>query len=84
MLRQIFMIAVFPIVLAKDHPLTKLIIISMHEKCIHLGLSATLSKLRLNGFWITKSRQCIKEVLSTCFICKRYDSLAFKYPKITN
>ena len=75
---------VFPIILAKYHPLTNLIIINMHEKYKHLGLSATLTKLRFNGFWITKSRQCIKKFLSTCFICKRYNSLAFKYPKITN
>ena len=61
-----------------------MMIINMHEKCKHLGLSVTLTKLRLNGVWITKSRQCNKKILSTCFICKRYNSIAFKYPKVTN
>ena len=75
---------IFPIILAKNHPLTRLIIINMHEKCKHLGLNATLTKIRLHGFWIPKARQCIKKVLSTCFICKKYNSIAFKYPKVTN
>ena len=36
------------------------------------------------GFWIPQARQVVKTVLSKCTICKRYNSLAFKYPSLTN
>ena len=73
-----------PILLAKDHNLTSLIIEDCHERCQHLGIGATLNKVRLAGFWIPKGRQAVKNVISLCFMCKRFNSLAFKYPKVTN
>lgn len=73
-----------PILLAKDHHLTTLIIEDCHNKCQHLGIRATLERVRLAGFWIPKARQAVKNVISPCFMCKRFNSLAFKYPKVTN
>ena len=73
-----------PILLAKDHSLTNLIISSIHERARHMGLGTTLTKLRLAGFWVPRSRQAIKNVLSKCFTCKKYNSLAYKYPKLCN
>ena len=73
-----------PILIAKDHELTKLIVMSIHNKIKHMGLGTTLTQIRLAGFWIPRARQAIKNVLSKCFICKRYNSLSFKYPKICN
>ena len=74
----------YPIMLAKEHPLTKLIIEDCHERCLHLGVGATLSKVRLEGFWIPRARQVIRKVLTPCFTCKRFNGLPFKYPKVTN
>ena len=73
-----------PILLAKTHNLTKLFIIKAHESCKHLGISATLNNLRLSGFWVPKARQCVKNALSSCFICNKFNSLSFRYPKVTN
>ena len=73
-----------PILLAKDHHLTRLIIEEAHSKVQHLGIGSTLNKVRLSGFWIPKSRQAIKNVISPCLTCKRFNSLSFKYPKVTN
>ena len=73
-----------PILLAKDHDLTKLIIQDCHEKCQHLGIGSTLTKVRMSGFWIPKIRQAVKNVISPCMMCKRFNSLSFKYPKVTN
>ena len=73
-----------PILLAKDHPFTSLIITEAHENCQHLGIAATLNKIRMAGFWIPKGRQAIKNIISSCFMCRRFNSLSFKYPKITN
>ena len=74
----------YPIMLAKEHHLTKLIIEDCHERCLHLGVGATLSKVRLEGFWIPRARQVIRKVLTPCFTCKRFNGLPFKYPKVTN
>ena len=43
-----------------------------------------MTKMRLSEYWITRARQVIKSVLSECYICKRYNSLAFKYLRLTN
>ena len=73
-----------PILVGKKHPLTALIINDCHLKVKHLGLQATLNKVRLSGFWIPKARQAVKNVISHCIMCQRFNSLAFKYPKMTN
>ena len=73
-----------PILLGKNHDLTKLIIQDCHAKCQHLGIGSTLTKVRMSGFWIPKARQAIKNVISSCYLCKRFNSLSFKYPKVTN
>ena len=73
-----------PIMLAKDHPLTALIIKDSHDRCKHLGIQSTVNKIRLSGFWISKARQAVKTVLGKCMICKKFNSLSFKYPRVTN
>ena len=73
-----------PILLAKDHDLTKLIIEDCHRKCQHLGIDATVNMIRLSGFEIPKARQAVKNVIKFCTICKRYNVLSFRYPKLTN
>ena len=73
-----------PILLAKHHDLTYLIIKDCHEKCQHLGIGSTLNKVRMSGFWIPKARQAVKGAISSCYMCKRFNSLSFKYPKVTN
>ena len=73
-----------PILLAKGHPLTNLIIKDCHNRCKHLGIQSTLNKVRLSGFWIPKARQAVKTNLSQCILCKKFNNLAFKYPKVTN
>lgn len=73
-----------PILLAKDHNLTKLIIEDCHYQCQHLGIGSTLTKVRMSGFWIPRIRQAVKNVLSSCPMCKKFNSLSFKYPKVTN
>ena len=55
-----------------------------HLKDKHLGIAATLCKLRLSGFWLNKARQAIKSVISSCILCKRYNVIYSKYPKVTN
>ena len=75
---------IYPILLAKEHPLTKLIIMDCHNKVKHLGMAATLTMLRKCGYWVTRARQAVKSVLSDCCTCRKYNSFSFKYPKLTN
>lgn len=73
-----------PVLLAKDHDLTELMIVEYHKRCKHLGIQSTLNKIRLSGFWIPRARQAVKKVISRCVLCQKFNNLAFKYPKVTN
>lgn len=52
--------------------------------CKHLGVQSTLNKIRLQGFWILKTRSTIKRVISKCVTCKKYNNFSFAYPKFTS
>ena len=73
-----------PIMLGKKHKLTELLVESFHSKIKHLGLQSTLTAVRLGGFWIPRMRQSIKSIIKPCVTCQKINSLAFKYPKMTN
>ena len=73
-----------PILLGKDHKLTNLLVKFFHNECKHLGVPATLNRVRLGGFWIPRMRQAVKNALADCALCKRYNSLAYPYPRMTN
>ena len=73
-----------PILLAKDHHLTTLIVESYHKRCKHLGIQSTLNAVRMGGFWIPRMRQSVKKILSNCMVCIKFNSFSFRYPKMTN
>ena len=73
-----------PILMGKGHKLTELLVECFHFKCKHLGLQTTLNSVRTGGFWIPKMRQVIKNILSRCITCRKFNSLAFRYPRMTN
>ena len=73
-----------PILLAKNHALTTLVIEFYHKRSKHLGVQTTMNTVRLNVFWIPKMRQCIKNVLNNCITCKKLNNLSYHYPKMTN
>ena len=73
-----------PILLAKNHHLTELIVIDAHKRCKHLGIQTALDKVCISGYWIPKARQIVKRVISQCVTCQKINNLAFKHPKMTN
>ena len=73
-----------PILLSKNHRLTTLMIQDQHRRCKHLGVGTTLTELRERGYWIPCGRQVVKRVLRECITCKKLNTLAFDYPKMTN
>ena len=72
------------ILLGKHYAYTELLINEFHQQSKYLGISTTIARIRMAGFWVPQARQAVKTVLSKCTICKRYNSLAFKYPSLTN
>ena len=54
----------YPVLLEK-HPLCiELLINEFHEQSKRLGISTTIAKIRMAGFWIPQARQTVKTVLS--------------------
>ena len=51
-----------PILVAKDHALTSLIINDCHFRNKHFGIQTVLNKVRLSGFWIPKARQELRRL----------------------
>ena len=74
----------YPILLPRNSHLTRLMILNSHQDCKHLGISATLNRLCLSGFWIFRARQSVKTVISSCNLCRKFNSISFRYPKVTN
>ena len=70
-----------PIILAKDHKVTKLLIEECHKRVHHGeygGVKATLGELR-SRFWVPKGPQVVKRVLRAreCVTCKREQGKPF-------
>ena len=59
-----------PILLPRNHRVTKLIIRNCHEKNGHVGLKHVMSSLR-QRFWILQCTAAVKSVLGQCMFCKR-------------
>ena len=68
-----------PVILQRDHKLTRLIIEECHRKVHHGGVRATLGELR-SRFWVTKGLQVVKKILKECVTCKREQGKPFRAP----
>ncbi|XP_064469845.1 uncharacterized protein LOC135384579 [Ornithodoros turicata] len=60
-----------PILLPKEHPLTRHIAEGAHRRTLHGGVQATLTDLR-QRWWITQARQLVKSILLRCRVCARF------------
>lgn len=74
----------YPNQLAKCHPDTELLVNEFHWQSKHLGIRTTITKIIMTGFGIPQARQAVKTALSKCPICKKYNSLSLKYPRLAN
>ena len=61
-----------PVLLNKDHLLTRLIVVQAHQRVYHDGVKETLTELR-SEYWLVKGRQFIKKVVHDCIICKKLE-----------
>ena len=60
-----------PVLLPKDHPVSKLIIRKTHSMVGHLGRNTVLAKLQEN-YWILGANTTIKRLLFKCVTCRKY------------
>ena len=58
----------YPIILPSRHTLTRLIVLSEHEKSGHAGPVYTLMKIR-QRFWVTSGVSSVKHFLAECGKC---------------
>jgi hypothetical protein len=58
-----------PIIIAPDHPLTRLIISDRHLQLLHSGVEHTLSVVR-EQFYLPQGRRAIRRTLAQCTKCK--------------
>ena len=59
----------FPILLPRKHHFT-VVILHSHGTVKHKGIRETLAEERSN-YWMVKSRQAVKGLLSRCVVCKK-------------
>ncbi len=62
-----------PIVLAPDHPITKLIIQDYDNRLLHPGPERVFAELR-RTYWIIRGRQTIKKYQRQCRECRKWRS----------
>ena len=63
--------------------MTTLIVEDCQRRVKHLGIQATLNKVRYSGFRVISPYQTIKSIIHPCLICRRFNSLSYNYPKMT-
>ena len=59
-----------PIILPKDHPVTKLILHNIHHKSLHGGRHITHGIVRDSGYVITGGLGSIRSLVENCFLCR--------------
>lgn len=67
----------FPILLAKESMLTKLIIRQFHEDFLHVGCYALLAELR-KFYYIHHYFSTVKKVIKSCITCGRFKNRTMK------
>ena len=68
-----------PVILPREHHLTKLIVMKAHENVCHNGVKETLTDIRSN-FWIIKGRSLVRRLIHKCKVCLRYEGPHYQVP----
>jgi hypothetical protein len=60
-----------PIILPKEHHITKLLIQHFHQRVEHQGRGMTINEIRSNGFWILGCRSVVGHIIQKCVTCRK-------------
>lgn len=61
----------YPVIVPKNHHVTKLIIAHFHSKVQHQGKGLTINEIRSNGFWIPGINRAVAAYVHQCVKCRR-------------
>nr|XP_055041009.1 uncharacterized protein LOC129428127 [Misgurnus anguillicaudatus] len=61
-----------PVILPKEHYLTKLLIADCHEKTGHQGKGLTINEIRSRGFWIPGVNRTVASFVQHCIRCRKH------------
>ena len=71
----------YPKLLPRGIHFTKLVIMEVHLRLVHAGVSHTLGQIR-QQYWIPQGRAEVRRVLLRCTVCKRYGGPPFSLPNM--
>ncbi len=60
-----------PLILPKEHHVTKLIIAHCHESVKHQGKGFTINEIRSCGYWIPGINRAVTSYIRNCVTCRR-------------
>ena len=70
----------YPYLLRKDHRFADLVVMSAHLLVKHSNLRSTVNQLRTE-YWIPKCRPFVKQIISSCTLCRTFQSSPYNYPE---
>ena len=62
----------YPVLIAPESDVGKLIVLHSHRQCHHLGTDSVVNHLRSSGFYIPRARSVAQRIIRQCVICQRY------------
>jgi len=68
-----------PILIRQGSYFTKLVVQEAHNKVLHMGIEATLAKIR-ESYWIINGRRIVKNILKKCVVCKHFQGRTMSSP----
>lgn len=60
-----------PIIVPRQHPVTRMIAVQMHVAAGHSGRERTLVEMR-SKYWIPRARPMVNDIVRKCVLCMRY------------
>ncbi|XP_051792767.1 uncharacterized protein LOC127530320 [Acanthochromis polyacanthus] len=60
-----------PVIIPKDHHVTRMIIAHYHEQVRHQGKGLTINEVRSNGFWILGISRTVAAYIRQCVTCRK-------------
>jgi len=60
-----------PVILPKEHHITRLVIAHYHARTGHSGRGITMNEIRTSGYWILKGRSAVAGYIWKCVICRK-------------
>ena len=68
-----------PVMLPRDHHLTRLVVLNAHTKVHHSGPKDTITEIR-SRYWIVRGRSLVRMIIRKCNTCRRIEGPHYRVP----